>query len=369
MTTLRPQPRIYSIIFALVAGTICACGGAPETRRYNRQQAQESLKKLEKPGLLIGDFRLARDAILDGDTVRVEGLQSTLRLLGIDTEETFKNDTDRRKADDFEKYLRDKRGDKRRPQKAATPVGEEAKKWAKKFFAGVQTVRLERDHPKEIRGVFKRYLAYVLVNKNGVWLNYNVECVRAGMTPYFTKYGYSRRFHKEFLEAEKQARAKQLGVWDPSKQHYRDYPERLKWWNMRADFIRQFEQDAQQHNNYIPLTNWDSLRRLEERFEQEAVVLATVGRVIIGDKGPTRVMLSRQRNADFPLIFWDNDAFGSSGIADHQGEFVIARGVVKKYKGRLQMVINTPGQITLSPVPGHDQPSASTPANTNEAEK
>jgi endonuclease YncB( thermonuclease family) len=354
---MRINPR--SVLAALaISALVAACGG-DEARRYNRKKAQKSLRSLETPGVTIGEFTLARRAVIDGDTVRVDGLESTLRLLAIDTEETFKNKTDRRKAgDDFFQYLRDKRGGGRKPVKAATPLGEDAKKFAKKFFDGVRTVRLERDHPKEIRGRYNRYLAYVLAPKNGKWVNYNVECVRAGMSPYFTKYGYSRRFHDEFVAAEKEARAAKRGIWAPDAQHYTDYDERLKWWHKRAEFIKQFEKDARGRDNYIVLTNWDSILRIERHLDKEVVILATVGKIRIGDRGPTKVMLSRRLKNDFPLIFFDKDVFGSSGIARFKGEFVRVRGVVNKYRNKytkrevLQIIVNTPGQIVGNEIPG-----------------
>ena len=185
--------------------------------------------------VVIGEFGLTK--IIDGDTVGVDGLDSSLRLLGIDTEETYKNQADRLASDaDFVKYLADKRAGHSRPVKAATPLGEDAKTWAKHFFAGVDKVRLERDNPRQIRGRYNRYLAYVFAFKNGQWVNYNVEAVRAGMSPYFTKYGYSRRFHQEFVDAEREAKAAHLGIWDPTKLHYPDYAERKPWWTARAEF-------------------------------------------------------------------------------------------------------------------------------------
>ena len=53
--------------------------------------------------------------------------------------------------------------------------------------------------PGEIRDRYDRYLAYVFAEIDGKWVNYNVECVRAGMSPYFMKYGYSQRFHADFV--------------------------------------------------------------------------------------------------------------------------------------------------------------------------
>jgi hypothetical protein len=233
-------------------------------------------------------------------------------------------------------------------------MGEEAKRWAKSFFAGVKRVRLERDHPKEIRGRYNRYLAYVIVEKDGREVNYNVECVRAGMSPYFTKYGYSRRFHADFVAAETEARQAQRGIWDPTAQAYGDYDERKAWWDARADFIQEFEREARGRDDFIALTNWDAIRRLEEHEGREVTLLASVGRIVLGDRGPTRVLLSRRMFNDFALIFFDKDVFGTCGIADHKGEFVRVRGRVSTYFNKrrqqteLQMVINRPSQVTAS---------------------
>jgi len=330
-------------------------GGSKRARRLKKAEIQNRLKKLETPGLVIGEFPLARGAVVDGDTIKVAGLDNSMRLLAIDTEETFKSESDLRLYEaGFEDYLVAKRGDRIKPVKAATPLGEDAKEFAKQFFDGIKTVRLERDHPKDIRGRFNRYLAYVFARKKGKWVNYNVECVRAGMSPYFTKYSYSRRFHDQFVAAQKEAQDKGLGIWDPSKEHYRDYPERLQWWGARADFIQQFEEDAEGKDNYITLTNWDAMRRIERHEGKEIVILATVGDIKLGDKGPTRVMLSRRMLADFPLIFFDKDVFGSSKIARYKGEFVRVTGTVTRYRNKyrkrdeLQIVINLPGQVVGS---------------------
>jgi endonuclease YncB( thermonuclease family) len=342
-------------IAAVLAGLsllLPACQGSKRVRRLQKAEVQKRLRQLETPGLVIGEFPLARGAVVDGDTIKVAGLDTSLRLLAIDTEETFKSETDRRLYEQgFDEYLKAKRGDSPKPVKVATPLGEDAKKFAEEFFKGVQVVRLERDHPKEIRGRYNRYLAYVLVERNGEWVNYNVECTRAGMSPYFTKYAYSRRFHDQFVKAQEEAREKGLGIWDPHREHYRDYPERIKWWDARADFIKKFEADAVGKSNYIVLTNWDSLRRLEEHENREVVVLATVGDIKIGDRGPTRVMLGRRLLGDFPLIFFDRDVFGTSNIARWEGEFIRVSGTVTRYRNKhtnkeeLQIVVSLPGQI------------------------
>lgn len=346
--------RVSPIALALVSlGLLSACGGpSKQTQRYDRKQAQEALSRLEAPGLVIGEFRLAAKGVIDGDTLRVNGLDTSLRLLAIDTEETFKSDLDRRASDaDFDKYLRDKRGDNDRPAKGATPLGEDAKVFAKKFFDGSSYVRLERDHPKEIRGRYGRYLTYVFAKKDGVWVNYNVEAVRAGMSPYFSKYGYSRRFHDQFIAAEQEAMKNQVGIWKPGCECYPDYPERKAWWDARAEFVLDFERAAATETNFIVLTNWDALRTLEEKLGEEVTILATVGDVRFGDKGPSTASLSRRMFADFPAVFFDRDVFVSSQIANYKGEFVAVTGVVNKYTNKynkkqvLQILVSLPSQV------------------------
>ena len=354
------------MLAAALMGAVALSGCADtQARRYSRDQVQQSLKRLEAPGLLIGEFALAPDGVLDGDTIRVEGLESTLRLVALDTEETIKDEHSRRHVEsDWPGYLKARRGRSPRPTKPGTPMGDEAKKFATRFFSDVDRVRLERDHPKEIRDAFDRYLAYAFVRKGGRWLNYNVEAVRAGMSPYYSKYSYSRRFHDEFAAAEKEARAAQRGIWnpDPDSRHYRDYDERKRWWDARARFVRAFEQDGRGRDDFIVLTHWDSLGQLQKKIGQEVTVLGQVSRVVLGDRGPSRINLSRRRLSDVTVVFFDKDVFASTGIGRHSGEFVRVSGVVSeyrnKYNGRrqLQLIVDLPSQVVVSDVPGIENP-------------
>jgi endonuclease YncB( thermonuclease family) len=309
----------------------------------------------EQEGLLIGEFELTDHPIVDGDTIRVQGIEDSIRLLSIDTEEKLRSRADRKAAsEDFEEYLRKKRGNATRPQKPGTPMGEQATEFAEAFFAGAEVVRLERDDPKDIRGRYGRLLAYAFVKKNGRWTSYNVECVRAGMSPYFTKYGYSHRFHNQLSHAEAEARDAGRGIWDPSSKGYGDYQERKAWWNARADFIRAFEQEANRRSDYIRLTQSDALQKLEDNLDREVTVLSTIDR-IKHFKGLIRVNLALQRGGAFPLIFFDKDAYRLSGIERYKSEPVAVRGKVERYeKGEyrtLQIVVDDPAQLTLPSLP------------------
>ncbi|MCO4764536.1 MAG: thermonuclease family protein [Myxococcales bacterium] len=338
-----------SVALASTAG----CGGGKRAGRYDVDQLHKSLKNPDALGVNMGEFALpAQNGIIDGDTIRVQGLKSTLRLLGIDTEETFKKEKNRALfAQGWTTYLDYHKKNSHGPVKIATPLGTAAKDFAVAFFKGVKVVRLERDHPKEIKGRFGRYLTYVLVRRKGKWVNYNVECVRAGMSPYFAKYSYSRRYHKEFAAAQEEARKAKRGIWKPGAQHYDDYPRRLAWWNSRGDFIRTFEAEAKTRSNYIVLTHWDAIARIRAHMGKKVVILATVGALRRGRRGPARVMLSRRQRSDFPLIFFDKKLVAASNVMRASGNFIRVTGVVSEYKRRrraqLQIIVSKPEQIIL----------------------
>jgi endonuclease YncB( thermonuclease family) len=283
--------------------------------------------------------------VVDGDTIRVSGLDNSLRLLGIDTEETFKHKSERDAyAAGWAQYVVAVRGASPHPVKFATPLGEDAKRWAEAWFADVHAVKIERDDPEEIRDRYGRYLAYVLAEKHGKWLNYNVEAVRAGMSPYFPKYGRSRRYHAEFVAAEAEAKAAHRGIWAPNAQAYPDYPEREAWWAARGDFVEQFRAHASDPS-YIDVSHADANARLAQLVGKPVVVLGVVDKIYRGH--PSRVMLG-----DVPLVFFHADVLDGTQLAAWQGEFVTASGTVSVYKGKLELVIDRVSQIVHSQVPG-----------------
>lgn len=341
------------IAAVLVSFTLFSCA-TEQSRRYSQAEARSMLKRLETVSLELGEYPIdGASSVLDGDTIRVKGLPASLRLLGIDTEETFKKDKERAAfAAGWEEYKKKMRGSSPRPVKYATPLGEDAKHFAQAFFEDVREVRLERDHPGEIRDFYNRYLAYVFAKKNGNWVNYNVECVRAGFTPYFVKYGRSRRFHKDFVDAEKEARDAQRGIWKPGAMAYPDYDERLKWWGEREAVITRFEKAAAEApENFIALTRWDAMLKLEGKVGTEVTILGSVSDVKYSQgNGPSVVKLARSRTSDFDIVFFDRDVLLSTGIQFKKSEYVQVRGTVQKYKNdkgweKLQVVVSTPGQV------------------------
>ncbi|MDH3202534.1 MAG: thermonuclease family protein [Myxococcales bacterium] len=312
-------------------------------------------------GLVIGEYRLAPRAVIDGDTIRVENLEGSIRLLSIDTEEAIRSKRDRAaiKAD-FDEYLKRKQGDAVRPRKAGTPMGNRAIEFAERFFEGADVVRLERDDPKALRGRYGRLLAYAFVQKDGKWTIYNVEAVRAGMSPYFTKYGYSHRFHNQFARAETEARRARRGIWDPNAEGYGDYAVRKDWWDARADFIQAFEHQATGRDDLVVLNHWDAKARLEKMLGDEVTLLGTVDKVE-HFRGLVRVVLGGEQANDFPIIFREKEIFDRSDLARYRGEPVTVRGRVERYERgdyqTLQIVVGRPKQIGLPSLPWPGEPA------------
>ncbi len=353
-------------LIVTVAG--CSRGTVAEGPLENTEQAVAQLghppeegpragprARVEEDGLLIGEYRLSSRPVIDGDTIRVEGIEGSVRLLSLDTEERIHGKGNRVAIEkDFEGYLERKRSRGSRPPKAGTPMGETAAEFAEAFFGDAEVVRLERDDPKEIRGHFGRLLAYAFVEKDGRWTSYNVECVRAGMSPYFTKYGYSHRFHNQLSHAEAEAREAKRGIWNPAAQSYRDYEERRAWWNGRADFIRAFEHEANRRDDHIQLSHFDAPEQLEARLGRVVTVLSTV-EDIEHFKGLVRVSLALQRDRPFPIIFFDKKLFQKTGLARFEGEPILVRGRVERYEkgaySTLQIVVTDPRQVVLPDLP------------------
>ncbi|MDP3232502.1 MAG: thermonuclease family protein [Myxococcales bacterium] len=341
-------------VTALLLALSCAGVTTEQSKRFTKDETRSLLKRLETVSLELGEFPIeGASSVLDGDTIKVKGLPASLRLLGLDTEETFKKDSERAAfAAGWEQYKKQMQGTSSRPAKYATPLGEDAKHYAQAFFEDVREVRMERDHPGEIRDFYNRYLAYVFAKKNGQWVNYNVECVRAGFSPYFVKYGRSRRFHKEFVDAEREAREGQRGIWKQGAMAYPDYEERLKWWAERAAVITRFEKAAvEDPEHYIALTRWDAMLKLESKVGQEVTILGSVSDLKYSEgTGPSVVKLARTRTNDFDVVFFDRDVLLSTGVQFKKSEYVQVRGTVQKYKNekgweRLQVVVSLPGQV------------------------
>lgn len=173
--------------------------------------------------------------VIDGDTIklRLNNEQESIRLICLDTEESQHGS-----------------------DKPITNAGILASKWAKQYFGaneqgipnGDVHVALEFDtnDPVQVclnkhRDNYGRLLCYVY--KAGDPENYNVRIVREGWSPYFVKYGRSRLYHRQFVEAEVEAQAKGLGIWNPKTDaggNHRDYAMLIPWWSLRDSVVQDY---------------------------------------------------------------------------------------------------------------------------------
>ncbi len=300
--------------------------------------------------LVIGDFKLTK--ITDADTFKFDKLDRPARLLGIDTEETFKTPDAEQKtseiAQNWDEFYKLQRGSSRFPVKTDSPMGFEAWKWAEEFMKDVDYVRLEREGDGRDKDIFDRYLVYVIAVKNGEEINYNVECVRNGYSPYFNKYGNSKRFHNEFAEAQKYAMENKLGIWNPEKKKYPDYEERLNWWNVRAVQLEQFSENHKGKDGYFDLNSTEDYEKLSAFVGKEIVVFGGIGNVMT-DRFPYIFRIPIRKDMNFDLVVKQSD----SGVMDQididylKEYYIYAKGILDTYDGRYQILIRDKDQIWM----------------------
>jgi micrococcal nuclease len=180
-------------------------------------------------GTTIPDLQVTK--VVDGDTINVDlnGEVEKLRLTCIDTEESLPSGAT--------------------PDKPVTQAGKLASDFTKAYFAtdgglAVVTLEFDTDDLVEVclhkhRDNFGRLLCYV--HKDGE--NFNLKLVAEGWSPYFEKYGRSRQYHRELRQAEAQAQAFNLAIWDPATNGggaTRPYDILRPWWGFRGAVVEDY---------------------------------------------------------------------------------------------------------------------------------
>ncbi|MBV6478380.1 MAG: hypothetical protein HGGPFJEG_01134 [Ignavibacteria bacterium] len=321
---------IYILLFLLISTGSCA-------------QNKEN-------NLIVGEFRITK--VIDGDTFRFEGLDNSTRLLGIDTEETFKSNDAEQKSNEialnWENYYLNEKGESRFPVKSDSPFGFETKKWTEEFFKDINTARLEIEDTSRTIDIYGRYLVYLFAVKDGKEINYNVECVRQGYSPYFNKYGNSKRFHKEFTDAQEYARINNLGIWDPAGKHYPDYEERIQWWNKRAGQIERYGTEFSGNENYFNLSEDYDFSRLENFIGKEITVFGSISDVLT-KKFPYILRIPHDKEKVFEIIVFEEnqDILKELDLEELKNYYVYISGTLEKYKDRYQINLKDKSQIRM----------------------
>ncbi len=291
-------------------------------------------------------LKLNRDAeggaIVDGDTVRLIGLDASVRSIGIDTEELYRAPEDRKAAiEDFDLYAKTQRGDSLRPVKYGTPSGLAAKQFATVFFKGLERVLFVTDNDRQPRGYYHRYLGHLLVDRDqdGVFeKNFAVEIVRNGLSPYYTKYGYCKRFRKEFEAAEKEARENKMGIWNDGAdavRHYPDYEERLNWWYRRGRALERYDRLYSGKDSHYQMGLVSDIARLKKNLSEsseglDVVLFGSIKRVSTPRAKGRVAIISHQDSRDVS-VYWDvrkHKKGKHEDFAPFEGEFVYVEGTV-----------------------------------------
>lgn len=299
--------------------------------------------------LVVGVFPITPDTVVDGDTVRVPG-QPSIRIVGLDCEEVFHRDRDREAAKaDFKAYARDKRGDSPLPVKYGTPAGEAARAFAGQLLAGATALRIERDGLQgPERDGFDRLLGHVFVVRPQGDLNFALEMVRAGHSPYFVKYGRNRRLDAEFAAAEAEAREAGRGIWGrEGPPHYPDYAERLAWWHARARQVDAWRA-APDAPERIELGTHLGAQRLAQRTDQPVALFGSIGRMRL-DEFPFILFLAHKKGEDLPVVVRDRKVLESIDPLRLARGYVVVKGTLTLYRGKPQVEVAEAAQVTSAP--------------------
>lgn len=298
---------------------------------------------------VIGKYKIKK--IVDGDTFNFENLDVSTRLLCIDTEEIFKGKDAEEKTNDiaydWPEYYNEKKGDTKMPVKSNSPFGYTAYQWAKEFMDGVDSVTLELDSYERTIDLYNRGLVYVIVEKNGQRINFNLECVRNGYSPYFVKYGNSKRFHTDFLNAQEEAKANKAGIWNVNTKCYPDYPQRLTWWETRAKQLQEFENHSKDEKYFDLMSREYS--DLENYLGSEIIIFGTISETISKENKFVFVM-TRKRGETLDLITYSEnfDILKQLDIDSLKEYYIYAKGKLEKNSQRYFVKIKSAGQIRMN---------------------
>ncbi|WP_414545519.1 thermonuclease family protein [Nostoc sp. CCY0012] len=171
--------------------------------------------------------------VVDGDTVYVEEFQKSIRILSLDTEESYSAGG-----------------------KPVTPWGKKATEYAKSLLPEGSKVILEFQGQESADEVWERYVDNF--GRGLAWLHLNDGrdfqeiMIQSGYSPYFSKYGYAEwtELHHKYTQAERVAQTANIGVWNQAEvngSQMRNYAVLASWWDLRAQLIEEYRNYKRNH--------------------------------------------------------------------------------------------------------------------------
>jgi micrococcal nuclease len=222
--------------------------------------------------------------VVDGDTLTLSNGEK-VRLIGVDTPERTHS------------------------LKAVRSFAKEAGSFTKKMVEGKE-VRLEFDWQKRDR--YKRLLAYVYL-KDGTFLN--AEIIKQGYGFAYTKFPF--KYSEEFRKYQKEAKENNRGLWSRAGEH----AEGLK---------------------VVPWMN------AHKYYNQKVIV---EGNIVVTHNSGRACFLNFHKDWKkyFTAVIFrsDFDKFPEQPELYYKGKRVRVAGVVKKYKGKPEIILKHPCQIEI----------------------
>lgn len=272
-------------------------------------------------------FRAKVDRVVDGDTVRVflpgqeGGRSEPLRILSLDTEET------------------------RRGSKPKTEMGHRAKRRAEDLIRPGDEVELAfpGNEPLDVamrkyRGNWGRLLVHLKLADGN---DFQEIMISEGFSPYFSKYGYADlpERHERYVQAERVAQSKRLGVWDQIRNNgleARNYGALCTWWDLRARVIQEYRQIGVDSPDDKPLnTRRDYANLLHLESDGEPVTVFTELRRFWRRGDGEMVFSSGSRKQPFELVVRESDSPVGEATINLLLERFIARGEERPRRGYL----------------------------------
>jgi endonuclease YncB( thermonuclease family) len=294
--------------------------------------------------------------VVDGDTIHIsmDGGLEKLRLLSVDTEEKISGNL---------------RGSASKPE---TVFGQETTIWAQELFAGLAEdgeptrVRLRFPEGRRERDVYGRLLCHVILPDGR---DFNLLLVELGKSPYFNKYGNSQISHAAFVRAQRHARARKLGVWNPETNRartagapevLRPYERLLPWWEARAQAIEGFrERHAADPDGVIAADSAEdvsaSLERCLEDPERRVLVFGSIERFYEEPDGSLTVRFRNELRASLSATQrgGDLERMLRASTLEYRQNFVYVAGRLTRGPRGARLVTEGPQDWRLADPP-HD---------------
>lgn len=287
--------------------------------------------------------------VVDGDTVKVEidGKTESIRIACLDTEESYAGGG-----------------------KPVTPAGRLATAWAKAYFGADEKgapqsevrVDLEFDTNDPVavslrkhRDNYGRLLGYIYKDGDP----YVLRAVREGWSPYFVKYGRSRLYHAALMEAEAEAQARRLAIWDPATNaggERRDYTTLIPWWHLRDAVVQDYRRYGIEAGVKSVRLDYDEITEAA-REGSRLTILCDLQQGINRWTGGGALIYAGSPEHKFNLWIPDRDTPAAQEILSlielryaGQGRgYVYVTGEAALYRNRPQIVLTDRKQLSDSP--------------------